>query len=59
MVNSRHQVLDVFGIVIPGLYAAGDMGKSGRIAAHGTHTAWACISGRRSGRFAAMEPSKG
>jgi len=59
MVNNKHQVLDVFGKVIPGLYAAGDMGKSGKIIAHGTHTAWACVSGRRSGKFAAAEPSKG
>jgi len=59
MVNKKHQVLDVFGNVIPGLYAAGDMGRSGKIVGHGTHTAWACISGRRSGKFAASEPSKG
>jgi len=58
MVNDKHQVLDVFGNVIGGLYAAGDMGRSGKIVAHGTHTAWACISGRRSGKFAAAEPSK-
>jgi len=58
MVNNKHQVLDVFGNVIPGLYAAGDMGRSGKIVAHGTHTAWACVSGRRSGKFAALEPSK-
>jgi fumarate reductase flavoprotein subunit len=58
MVNKNHQVLDVFGNVIRGLYAAGDMGRSGKIVAHGTHTAWACISGRRSGKFAAAEPSK-
>jgi fumarate reductase flavoprotein subunit len=58
MVNKKHQVLDVFGNVIPGLYAAGDMGRSGNIVGHGTHTAWACISGRRSGKFAAEEPSK-
>ncbi|MFC1932561.1 FAD-dependent oxidoreductase [Chloroflexota bacterium] len=59
MVNNKHQVLDVFGKVIPGLYAAGDMGKSGKIVGHGTHLAWACISGRRSGKFAAAEPSEG
>jgi fumarate reductase flavoprotein subunit len=59
MVNNKHQVLDVFGNVIPGLYAAGDMGKSGKIVAHGTRMAWACISGRRSGKFATAEPSKG
>lgn len=59
MVNNKHQVLDVFGKVIPGLYAAGDMGKSGKIVAHGTRMAWACISGRRSAKFAAAEPLKG
>ncbi len=58
MVNNQHQVLDVFGHVIPGLYAAGDMGRSGNIVGHGTHTAWACVSGRRSGKFAAAEPLK-
>ncbi len=58
MVNRKHQVLDVFGSVIPGLYAAGDMGKSGKIVAHGTRMAWACISGRRSGKIAASEPSE-
>jgi succinate dehydrogenase/fumarate reductase flavoprotein subunit len=58
MVNSKHQVLDVFGKVIPGLFASGDMGKSGKIVAHGTRMAWACISGRRSGQFAAAEPSE-
>jgi fumarate reductase flavoprotein subunit len=55
MVNAKHQVLDVFGEVIPKLYAAGDMGKSGKVSGHGTHLAWAVISGRRSGKNAAGE----
>jgi succinate dehydrogenase/fumarate reductase flavoprotein subunit len=55
VVNTEHQVLDVFGNVIPRLYAAGDTGKSGNTVGHGTHMAWACVSGRRSGEFAAGE----
>ncbi|MBI2832737.1 MAG: FAD-dependent oxidoreductase [Chloroflexi bacterium] len=58
MVNEKHRVLDVFGRVIPGLYAAGDMGKSGKIVGHGTRLAWACVSGRRSGKFAAAETTR-
>lgn len=59
MVNTQHQVLDVFGNVIPRLYVAGDTGKadSSSFLIAGAHVNWAAISGRRSGANAAAETS--
>ncbi len=43
---------------IPGLYAAGATGQGGLLLkGHGHHLAWAFVSGRRAGRFAADEHS--
>jgi flavocytochrome c len=50
MVDKSQRVLNVFGEAIPRLYAAGDMGKSGKVALHGTHVAWAFVSGRIAGK---------
>jgi fumarate reductase flavoprotein subunit len=51
------QVLDMFGRVIPRLYAAGDMGKSGSVALGGTHMCIAFLAGRIVGKNAAAEAS--
>lgn len=62
LVNTRLQVLDVFGRVIPGLYAGGDMGHGNLIirgTGHGINMAWAFTSGRLGGRWAAGEESWG
>jgi predicted oxidoreductase len=50
MVDKSQRVFNVFGEAIPRLYAAGDMGKSGKVALHGTHVAWAFVSGRIAGK---------
>lgn len=55
-VNTRLQVIDVFGRVIPGLYAGGNMGHGNLVyAGHGMTMAWAFTSGRLSGTNAAAE----
>jgi succinate dehydrogenase/fumarate reductase flavoprotein subunit len=58
-VDDGHRVLDAAGQPIPGLYAAGATGQGGLLLkGHGHHLAWAFVSGRRAGRFAANS-SKG
>jgi fumarate reductase flavoprotein subunit len=53
-VDERHRVLGAGGAPIPGLYAAGSTGQGGLLLkGHGHHLAWAFVSGRRAGRFAA------
>ncbi len=55
-VDTQHRVLDQQNIPIPGLYAAGATGQGGLLLkGHGHHLAWAFVSGRRAGRFAAYE----
>ncbi|HJN85615.1 MAG: FAD-dependent oxidoreductase [Dehalococcoidia bacterium] len=54
-VNSRMEVLDSMGNVIPGLFAAGSTGQGGvLLGAHGLHLMWAFTSGRIAGRNAAL-----
>jgi succinate dehydrogenase/fumarate reductase flavoprotein subunit len=56
MVDLQHRVLDAADRPIPGLYAAGSTGQGGLLLkGHGHHLAWAFVSGRRAGRFAAQE----
>lgn len=52
-INSRFQVLNVFGEVMPGLYAAGEVagGLSGEVYLTGTHYAAAMTSGYLAGRI--------
>ena len=58
-VDEQHRVLGADGQPIPGLYAAGSTGQGGLLLkGHGHHLAWAFVSGRRAGRFAANS-SKG
>jgi fumarate reductase flavoprotein subunit len=53
-VDSHHRVLGAGDNPIPGLYAAGSTGQGGLLLkGHGHHLAWAFVSGRRAGRFAA------
>ncbi|HWA37819.1 MAG TPA: FAD-dependent oxidoreductase [Burkholderiales bacterium] len=53
-VDLQHRVLGEEGRPIPGLYAAGSAGQGGLLLkGHGHHLAWAFVSGRRAGRFAA------
>jgi len=55
-VDSHHRVLGAQGEPIRGLYAAGSTGQGGLLLkGHGHHLAWAFVSGRRAGRFAARE----
>ncbi|MEK7437890.1 MAG: FAD-dependent oxidoreductase [Pseudomonadota bacterium] len=55
-VDTEHRVLDQDARVIPGLYAAGSTGQGGLLLkGHGHHLAWAFVSGRRAGRFAARD----
>jgi fumarate reductase flavoprotein subunit len=57
-INTNLQVIDVFGKVIPGLYAGGVMGHGNllfRGTGYGIHMAWAFTSGRLGGRNAAAE----
>jgi fumarate reductase flavoprotein subunit len=57
-VDTQHRVLDAYDQPIPGLYAAGATGQGGLLLkGHGHHLAWAFVSGRRAGRFAALETS--
>jgi len=54
-VDARHRVLGSGDQPIPGLYAAGATGQGGLLLkGHGHHLAWAFVSGRRAGRFAAL-----
>jgi succinate dehydrogenase/fumarate reductase flavoprotein subunit len=56
MVDLQHRVIDAQDRPIPGLYAAGSTGQGGLLLkGHGHHLAWAFVSGRRAGRFAAAE----
>lgn len=53
-VDEQHRVLGADGQPLPGLYAAGSTGQGGLLLkGHGHHLAWAFVSGRRAGRFAA------
>ena len=53
-VDTRHRVLAADDRPIAGLYAAGATGQGGLLLkGHGHHLAWAFVSGRRAGRFAA------
>ena len=55
-VDESHRVLGAHDQPIPGLYAAGATGQGGLLLkGHGHHLAWAFVSGRRAGRFAAQE----
>jgi fumarate reductase flavoprotein subunit len=55
-VDNHHRVLGADDRPIPGLYAAGSTGQGGLLLkGHGHHLAWAFVSGRRAGRFAALE----
>ena len=57
-VDARHRVLGANKLPIAGLYAAGSTGQGGLLLkGHGHHLAWAFVSGRRAGRFAAQEAS--
>lgn len=54
MVDHQHRVLGADEQPLPGLYAAGSTGQGGLLLkGHGHHLAWAFVSGRRAGRFAA------
>ena len=54
-VDLEHRVLNASGAPIAGLYAAGSTGQGGLLLrGHGHHLAWAFVSGRRAGRFAAQ-----
>ncbi|MCC7547808.1 MAG: FAD-dependent oxidoreductase [Burkholderiales bacterium] len=58
-VDLEHRVLGTNDAVIPGLWAAGSTGQGGLLLkGHGHHLAWAFVSGRRAGRFAATEASQ-
>jgi fumarate reductase flavoprotein subunit len=58
-VDTHHRVLDGRGEPIRGLYAAGSTGQGGLLLkGHGHHLAWAFVSGRRAGRFAALVQSR-
>jgi fumarate reductase flavoprotein subunit len=55
-VDTQHRVLGAGDNPIPGLYAAGSTGQGGLLLkGHGHHLAWAFVSGRRAGRFAATQ----
>ncbi|HEX4266785.1 MAG TPA: FAD-dependent oxidoreductase [Steroidobacteraceae bacterium] len=57
-INTRLQVAHVFGTVIPGLYAGGDMGHGDLLLdgiSHGLKMGWAFTSGRLGGKQAAAE----
>ena len=54
-VDTQHRVLAAGDRPIAGLYAAGATGQGGLLLkGHGHHLAWAFVSGRRAGRFAAI-----
>jgi len=53
-VDTQHRVLNAAGQPIAGLLAAGSTGQGSLLLkGHGHHLAWAFVSGRRAGRFAA------
>ncbi len=53
-VDKQHRVLKADNQPIPRLYAVGSTGQGGLLLkGHGHHLAWAFVSGRRAGRFAA------
>jgi len=55
-VDANHRVIGADQRPIAGLYAAGATGQGGLLLkGHGHHLAWAFVSGRRAGRFAAAE----
>jgi fumarate reductase flavoprotein subunit len=55
MVDTQHRVLGAGDEPLFGLYAAGSTGQGGLLLkGHGHHLAWAFVSGRRAGRFAAQ-----
>lgn len=57
-VDTHHRVLDASGQPIVGLFAAGSTGQGGLLLkGHGHHLAWAFVSGRRAGKFAAQRVS--
>jgi succinate dehydrogenase/fumarate reductase flavoprotein subunit len=57
-VDTMHRVLGADDQPIVGLYAAGSTGQGGLLLkGHGHHLAWAFVSGRRAGRFAASAPA--
>ena len=59
-VDTQHRVLDSQEQAIQGLYAAGSTGQGGLLLkGHGHHLAWAFVSGRRAGKFAAINCDKG
>jgi fumarate reductase flavoprotein subunit len=61
-INTRLQVAHVFGTIIPGLYAGGDMGHGNLLLdglSHGLKMGWAFTSGRLGGRLAAAEKAWG
>jgi fumarate reductase flavoprotein subunit len=59
-VDRQHRVLGKEGEPIPGLYAVGATGQGGLLLkGHGHHLAWAFVSGRRAGRFAAEHIAAG
>ncbi len=54
-VDEHHRMLGAGDRPIAGLYAAGSTGQGGLLLkGHGHHLAWAFVSGRRAGRFAAQ-----
>jgi succinate dehydrogenase/fumarate reductase flavoprotein subunit len=59
MVDEQHRVLGADDQPLPGFYAAGSTGQGGLLLkGHGHHLAWAFVSGRRAGRFAAQEAGR-
>ena len=60
VVDGEHRVLGADDQPLPGLYAAGSTGQGGLLLkGHGHHLAWAFVSGRRAGRFAARDAARG
>ncbi len=54
--DARHRVLGADGAPVPGRFAAGSIGQGGLLLkGHGHHLGRAFVSGRRAGRYAALE----
>ena len=54
-VTERHEVVGAGDKPLVGLFAAGSAGQGGLLLyGHGHHLAWAFVSGRRAGRYAAL-----